>query len=112
MSSKVDKMGTTSYTYDSLNRLLTTSEPSGKVTAYSFDASGNRESQTETSGSDVTVTSYTYNEQNRLTATETAVSDVTTGGENYFYDYNGNMISKMLISIGEYEFIRKNWEEG
>jgi len=112
MSGKVDRKGTTNYTYDSLNRLLTTSEPSGKVTAYSFDASGNRESQTETSGSDVTVTSYTYNEQNRLTATETAVSDVITGGENYFYDYNGNMISKMLISIGEYQFIRKNWEEG
>ncbi|WP_035381784.1 RHS repeat domain-containing protein, partial [Fervidicella metallireducens] len=33
-TSKVDKKGTTIYTYDKLNRLETVTEPSGKVTSY------------------------------------------------------------------------------
>ncbi|WP_432408146.1 S8 family serine peptidase [Wukongibacter sp. M2B1] len=38
---KVDANGTTSYTYDKLNRLETVSEPDGSQTTYTFDDNGN-----------------------------------------------------------------------
>ena len=101
MSSKADRKGTTSYTYDGLNRLLTVIEPGGKVTGYSFDEAGNRIQQQETSGSDVTITSYSYNGQNRLVATETSLNSALTGGESYYYDANGNMVSSMPYSLDE-----------
>ncbi|WP_432408147.1 RHS repeat protein [Wukongibacter sp. M2B1] len=38
---RVDANGTTSYTYDNLNRLETVSEPDGSQTTYTFDDNGN-----------------------------------------------------------------------
>ncbi|HAN09696.1 MAG TPA: hypothetical protein DCP90_03685 [Clostridiales bacterium] len=38
--------GTTTYTYDELNRLKTITEPSGRTTAYTYDKSGNRKTET------------------------------------------------------------------
>ncbi|NCC88597.1 MAG: hypothetical protein EOM05_12180, partial [Clostridia bacterium] len=37
--SKADNMGTTSYVYDSINRLATETSPDGKITAYTYDGS-------------------------------------------------------------------------
>ena len=34
--------GTTIYTYDELNRLETVTEPSSRITTYSYDKAGNR----------------------------------------------------------------------
>lgn len=67
---KTDGKGTTTYTYDNLNRLLTVSEPNGRATAYTFDAAGNRLTETVTQGSTTTVKTSSYNEQNRLTILE------------------------------------------
>ncbi len=87
----IDK-GTTSFTYDGLNRLDTVSEP-GKTTAYTYDKAGNRLTETVKNGKETVTTVYTYNEQNRLTKTV-----ANKGGETerivYRYDANGNMLSK------------------
>jgi RHS repeat-associated protein len=90
LTAKVDGKGTTTYTYDTLNRLLTVTEPGGKVTSYTFDAAGNRASQTETQGTATTVTTYTYNEQNRLMNILAKVNNVTSQTVAYTYDNNGN----------------------
>ncbi|MDQ6423102.1 S8 family serine peptidase [Paenibacillus sp. LHD-117] len=87
-------IGTTTYTYDELNRLSRVQEPSGRVSSYTYDASGNRTQEKVVQGSQVTLTLYTYNEQNRLMNT----TEVKTNGEKlidqYKYDNNGNLIFK------------------
>lgn len=90
---KLDISGTTSYTYDALNRLLSVTEPDGKITAYTFDASGNRTTQQVTNGSDVTLTEYTYTAQNRLTSAAETKSDGTVKTTGFCYDNNGNTVS-------------------
>ncbi|MEF2246470.1 S8 family serine peptidase [Paenibacillus sp. IITD108] len=89
--------GTTTYAYDALNRLSRVNEPSGRVTSYIYDASGNRIQEKVTQGSQTTVSLYTYNEQNRLMT----VTEVQTNGEKqtdqYSYDRNGNLIYKERI---------------
>jgi len=88
----LDSDGTTTYAYDELNRLESVTEPSGKVTAYTFDASGNRTTETVTESSAV-ATSYTYNVQNQLSSTA-KTSGGTVVDVNYAYDNNGNELSE------------------
>jgi RHS repeat-associated protein len=92
-TSKTDSKGVTGYTYDSLGRLESTTEPNGRVTNYTFDKAGNRLTETVTVGTSSAITTYDYNEQNRLTGTVT-----NSGSEtiivSYKYDNNGNMVSK------------------
>ncbi|MDR1156825.1 MAG: hypothetical protein LBK75_00745 [Oscillospiraceae bacterium] len=90
----LDGHGTTTYTYDVLNRLLTATEPDGRVTAYTYDGSGNRTSETITQSGQSTVTTYQYNEQNRLTATETEQPDDIVRLVDFYYDNNGNMVGR------------------
>ncbi len=92
-TTKVDSKGTTSYTYDSLERLESITEPNGRVTSYTFDKAGNRLTETTTAGTSAAITTYMYNEQNRLTST-VKNDGSTTVTVNYTYDNNGNMISK------------------
>ena len=84
---------TTTYEYDSMNRLETVTEPS-KTTEYTFDLKGNRETVTVTEGSDVTYTLYEYTNNNRLKY-ETKRNDGFTGTiiqkKQYAYDNNGNL---------------------
>lgn len=93
-TSKTDGKGVTNYTYDSLNRLASVSEPSGKVTTYTFDKAGNRVKEAVTSGGVTIVTDYTYNEQNRLTKSVTQ-GNGETNTIQYWYDGNGNTTSKV-----------------
>ena len=48
---------TTTYTYDALNRLTSTTDPLSHVTGYGYDAVGNRTSQTKPDGTTIT---YAY----------------------------------------------------
>ena len=89
-TSKLDGKGTTHYTYDQLNLLLTVTEPDGKVTSYTYDAAGNRLTETV----DGITTAYTYNSQNRLTRTIKELADATETVD-YTYDNNGNMIKQV-----------------
>jgi YD repeat-containing protein len=103
--------GTTSYTYDGLNRLLSVTEPSGKVTVYTYDAAGNRETETITSGSITTVNTYSYNGQNRLTGIETRVNNVVTETTAYTYDNNGNQLTvsknSQITATNTYDLINQ-----
>ncbi len=91
-TSKIDAKGTTGFTYDSLNRLLTLSEPNGKSTAYTYDAAGNRLTQTTSLGGTTTVETSTCNEQNRLTTLITRVNGTLTETRNYSWDNAGNLL--------------------
>ena len=75
--SMTDPSGTTSYTYDKLNRLTAASGP-GLSRSYGYDANYNRTSKTEAG----TTTSYSYNDAHQLT---------TGGSATYDYDPNGNL---------------------
>ncbi|MDP4144966.1 MAG: right-handed parallel beta-helix repeat-containing protein, partial [Bacillota bacterium] len=98
MLSKADSKGTTNYTYDVLNRLYTVTDPSGSVTVYTYDASGNRATATTVNGVDTTLISYDNNDQNRLMGTETKVNNITTEKVSYNYDNNGNQLTETAIT--------------
>lgn len=101
MTGKADRKGTTVYTYDELNRLQTVTEPGEKVTAYEYDAAGNRISETITIGSDATRIEYEYNGQNRLIGTKTLVNSEETGGTEYSFDNNGNVLSALPYTLSD-----------
>ncbi len=97
-TTKTDAKGTTTYTYDSQNRLQTITEPNGSTTTYTYDKAGNRTKETNTQNSNITETTYTYNEQNRLLQTnkrENGTTETTT----YTYDLSGNLIKEKKESI-------------
>jgi len=96
MTTKVDVKGTTSYTYDELNRLESVTEPNNKVTTYTFDAAGNRTTETVTSNNDTTVSTYSYNTQNRLTGLEEKLNNVIIESRSYAYDNNGNQLTTTI----------------
>jgi len=98
MTSKMDIKGTTTYTYDGLNRLETVTEPTGKVTMYTYDKAGNRLTQAVTNGPTTQVTTYTYSEQNRLMNTATMYNG-ETDKTIYVYDNNGNMLSSAKTTV-------------
>ena len=102
--------GTTAYRYDSLNRLLEITEPqqetgSRKTTGYTYDASGNRETeqvQAKTvTGTAITLTTYKNDEQNRLVAATEEKGDGTKKTTTYVYDNNGNLTRKSMEQTRE-----------
>lgn len=98
---KVDCKGTTTYAYDSLNRLWKVTEPTGKVTSYLYDEAGNRASETVIEGSKTTLNTYSYDGRNRLITITTEVDGVTTEVVNYTYDNNGNQLSKVETTYAD-----------
>ncbi|MBO5087386.1 MAG: RHS repeat-associated core domain-containing protein, partial [Lachnospiraceae bacterium] len=84
--------GTTTYTYNALNQLVTELSEEGTIT-YTFDDNGNLVKQT----GDKTV-DYSYDKENRLLrATIQKGNSVTI--ESYTYDYAGNRTSKTINEI-------------
>lgn len=74
---------TIDYSYDPLNRLTNASYDDGTSYAYTYDAVGNR--LTETKGE--TIDQYTYDEANRL---------IGVNGQVFTYDPNGNLLTDGL----------------
>jgi YD repeat-containing protein len=68
------------YTYDPLNRLTGASYSDGTYYNYTYDAVGNRLTETTPQGT----TNYVYDAANRLTS---------VGGVSYTWDNNGNLLS-------------------
>ncbi|WP_205623728.1 RHS repeat-associated core domain-containing protein [Desulfogranum japonicum] len=75
-----DSSGTTTYTYDELNRLATIVDSFGQQVRYTYDGVGNITSVTYPGNK---VVSYTYDEGERMHTVTDWLSGVTT------YDYNG-----------------------
>lgn len=92
LTKKQEPKGTTTYRYNGDKQLVSMTEPSGRVTSYTYDRAGNRRNQKVADGSDVTEISYTYDSQNRLTETVEQKPD-TTVHTAYYYDANGNQTS-------------------
>ena len=97
-TTKTDRKGTTSYNYDSLNRLEKVTEPNGRTTGYTFDKAGNRLTETILAGAVSVTTTYTYNEQNRLVSTVKR-SGAETITDTYRFDNNGNIVSKTAETV-------------
>jgi RHS repeat-associated protein/uncharacterized repeat protein (TIGR01451 family) len=70
--------GTETYTLDSLNRITQATYPNGDKMSYTYDAAGNRMSQTVNG----TTSSYSYNAGGQL---------LSAGGTTYTYDGAGNL---------------------
>lgn len=71
---------TTSYTYDNVYRLKTTTYPDSSVETFNYDSVGNRTSVVKGG-----TTSYTYDANNQM---------LTAGSLSYTWDHNGNMTKK------------------
>jgi RHS repeat-associated protein len=84
----VDARGTTTYTYDQRDRLLSRTDPDGQVISYTYDGAGNRTSVTTLAGK----TSFTFDVLNR---TQT-VTDPQGGVTTYSYDAASNLVSTTL----------------
>jgi YD repeat-containing protein len=80
---------TTSYSYDTLNRLTGASTGGGDTYSYTYDANGNRLTQSKNE----TTTSYSYNSANQLTQAGTTTMS---------YDLAGNWTGSSLGFSGSY----------
>ena len=84
-----DASGTTTYSYDNMDRLTTRQTPEGTLN-YTYDAAGNLASMTSSNSNGVSV-SYTYDSLNRLS---TVVDNRLPAGQNttsYVYDDASNV---------------------
>ncbi|MEK6762395.1 MAG: LamG-like jellyroll fold domain-containing protein [Nitrospirota bacterium] len=76
----------TTFTYDVLGRLLTTTDPLNRTTTLTYDSAGNVATSTDAL---TRVTSFQYDQKNRLKQ----VTDPATGVTVYTYDGNGNLLT-------------------
>ncbi len=66
LTEKQEPKGTTTYSYNGDEQLVSMTEPDGRVTSYTYDKAGNRKSQMVQDNRNTTEISYTYNSQKRL----------------------------------------------
>jgi RHS repeat-associated protein len=93
-ASMVDSSGTTSYSYDNRDRLLSKVTPEGTLT-YTYDAAGNVKTIVSSNASGASM-SYSYDALNRLaTATDNRLlaQGATSAVTSYSYDLVGNVAS-------------------
>ncbi len=83
--SKTDSQGTTTYTYDANDRLLTAGN-----TTYTYDDNGNLTGQTESGAT----TTYTYDTENHLLSVQTSTETTT-----YTYDADGARVSEKANGV-------------
>ena len=86
MTGMTDGTGTSSWTYDSLNRLTQSTNGAGATVQYTYDLAGNLTGITYPNGKPVT---RAYNAGNELTGVTDWLGHTTTFG----YDPNGNLTS-------------------
>ena len=67
--------GTTTYTYDAMNRLTKVIDPLGNFTGYSYDKQGNRIATTDANNNSAT---FKYNYQGEITEARDAMNNKTT----------------------------------
>jgi RHS repeat-associated protein len=92
--------GTTSYVYDTLNRLQTLTPPaaiSGGSFGFGYDALSRRTSLTRPNAVN---TSYSYDNLSRLLSVTHANAGVTLDGATYTVDNAGNRLSKTDLQAG------------
>ncbi|MFD6286345.1 DUF6531 domain-containing protein [Streptomyces sp. NPDC060205] len=79
--------GTTSTTYDAINRPLVVTDPLTHTTKYTYDANDNVTKVTDAANNTV---SSVYDKNNQLTSSTNQLSKTTT----YAYDADGNLLSR------------------
>ena len=99
------------YEYDDEMRLQTVKESGNEVVSYSYDAVGNK--LTETLGNGV-VSNYSYNRLNKITNIETALDGNEISNYQYFYNLDGSDYCKIRTEGGiieettyEYDGLRR-----
>lgn len=85
------------YEYDDEMRLQTVKENGSEVVSYSYDAVGNK--LTETLGNGV-VSNYSYNRLNKITNIETALDGNELSNYQYFYNLDGSDYCKIRTEGG------------
>jgi RHS repeat-associated protein len=92
--SKDDVKGTTVYSYDSMDRLISVTEPGVKATVYTYDPAGNRATESfSVNGNLAASVSYAYDERNRLTGMAETRGGASTS-TSFTYDANGNTLTR------------------
>ncbi len=100
--------GKIQYTYDALDRLISVIEPEGKITWYTYDASGNRATKKEWDAGRTIQTSYTYDAANLLIKQESDDGSTIL----YTYDENGNLVQEETTRReAQEEMVNKQPEE-
>ncbi len=95
-----------SYEYDSEMRISKVKESGTEVASYTYDANGNKKSETLGNG---VVSTYTYNKANRITNIENKSGDITISSYEYSYFLDGSDACKVrsengIIETTEYEY--------
>lgn len=95
-----------SYEYDSEMRVSKVKESGKEIASYTYDANGNKKSETLGNG---VVSTYTYNKANRITKLENKSGDITISSYEYSYFLDGSDSCKVrsengIIERTEYEY--------
>ena len=103
------------YEYDNEMRISSVQESENDIVSYTYDANGNKKS--ETLGNDV-VSTYTYNKANRITKLENNLGNSTISSYEYSYYLDGSDACKVRSENGiiettsyEYDSLKRLVEE-
>jgi len=96
----------TNYEYDDEMRVIKVLESGNETASYTYDANGNKKSETLENG---VVSNYTYNGANKITNLVTKSGDLTISEYEYSYYLDGSDACKMrnengIIETTEYEY--------